>query len=1008
MKKKKTTTWRIIGGLGILLTFLILLTYMTLLIINAKPIQDRILALVSKQSGDIVKFQSINLSLFPLPRISIFNATVTIPGIVTGKIESIRIYPRLMSLLTGKVLISRIRIDSPGFIVELSEKQAKDNTTVSSNMLGEIETDLAPPIAFLQSIAPNLILQVKQGSLILRIDKRDLSTVHNITGRFGLIPNGLNISITGEAKRWGHVSASGQFIAGDNSVIFKELSVSASRSSVSGISARFRWETTPFVEIISGKGVIDLDYLFKRRLLFEGIRDSLQEVKELKGTIRFTEMNFAGPLLHSEEWQMKSMGEIDQVVVDSVRLPGPLNVSRGQFTATMNSASLNNVQASIIQSSVSDFSACFRWGSAPYLEILSGKAVIDLDNVFNRRSLIPSLQDSLRDVNVLRGKVRLKEMHFSGPLRHPDEWQLETAGELEKVVVDSSSLPGRLNVASGQFRTTTKVITLNNLQTTILGSSLTGTGEITGSFNNIRSAAMSIGGTIRPEAIQWASKTYRLSPEWTVRAPITLSRLDLTWQEGENFSVTGTGTIQQGPVISIDLHHDQNELVIRRFFIEDEDSHASLTLKDTKKELDITFSGTLNHNTLKRMFEQNSFHFGWIRGNLKAHLPLDHLRDFNSEGSLEVTGFVLPNYLNMPVKVDQVTLRTEQQTITIVSGNFSWGNIHLNLKGDIKAAPAAVHLNVDLFADGIKVETIKQALSSSNKEVAQGSKLAETGSRKFPVQGSIRLNFPYISYGNYTAKPFRATLLLDKENIKIVVEEAMLCGISIPGTVTSGNEKIYLDLKPAAVKQSLEPVLSCLTGSNTRITGLFDLNATIKAHGNSEDLVHSLEGKVKFKATEGKIYRYSLLAKIFSLLNITDILKGKLPDLEATGLEYKSITVNGDMQNGNLQLKEGSLNGPTVNMAGQGEINISDKKINLTVLVAPFKTVNDILSHIPIISNIAGRTLISVPVKVSGNLDNPTVIPLAPTAIGEEVLGIMKRTLGLPFKVLEPIISGKK
>jgi hypothetical protein len=362
-----------------------------------------------------------------------------------------------------------------------------------------------------------------------------------------------------------------------------------------------------------------------------------------------------------------------------------LNISHGHFTATMNSASLDNVQAFIIQSSISDFSAHFKWKTAPYLEILSGQGVIDLDNAFNRRSLIPSLQDSLRDINALKGKVRLTEINFSGFLLKPEGWQFESVGKLEKVVIDSSRLPGTLAIASSQFRATNKVIMLRNFRTTFLGSSLTGSGEITGTFNNVRSATMSLGGIVGPEAIRWVSRFYQLLPEWTVRGPIKLSQANLEWRESGSFSVAGTGTIKHGPTFSLDLHNDQNELVIRRFSIEDGESQASITAREVKKELNITFSGTLNSNTLKKMFEQNSFHFGWIRGNCKAHLPLDHLWDFNAEGSVEGTDIIIPSDQKKPVKVSYLSLKANNKTLSLLAGVLSWGEINFALKGDAKA-----------------------------------------------------------------------------------------------------------------------------------------------------------------------------------------------------------------------------------------------------------------------------------------------------------------------------------
>jgi hypothetical protein len=60
------------------------------------------------------------------------------------------------------------------------------------------------------------------------------------------------------------------------------------------------------------------------------------------------------------------------------------------------------------------------------------------------------------------------------------------------------------------------------------------------------------------------------------------------------------------------------------------------------------------------------------------------------------------------------------------------------------------------------------------------------------------------------------------------------------------------------------------------------------------------------------------------------------------------------------------------------------------------------------VRNILAETLITVLIKVTGNLSDPTVPPLSPKAIGEGVLGIMKRTLELPLKIIQPIIPGEK
>jgi hypothetical protein len=67
-----------------------------------------------------------------------------------------------------------------------------------------------------------------------------------------------------------------------------------------------------------------------------------------------------------------------------------------------------------------------------------------------------------------------------------------------------------------------------------------------------------------------------------------------------------------------------------------------------------------------------------------------------------------------------------------------------------------------------------------------------------------------------------------------------------------------------------------------------------------------------------------------------------------------------------------------MNVVSQGEINLVDNKINLAVLIFPFKTLDYIVCEIPRVSNVLAGTLITIPNNVTG-----TAIPLSPKAIGE-------------------------
>ncbi|HUL22815.1 MAG TPA: AsmA-like C-terminal domain-containing protein, partial [Thermodesulfobacteriota bacterium] len=139
-----------------------------------------------------------------------------------------------------------------------------------------------------------------------------------------------------------------------------------------------------------------------------------------------------------------------------------------------------------------------------------------------------------------------------------------------------------------------------------------------------------------------------------------------------------------------------------------------------------------------------------------------------------------------------------------------------------------------------------------------------------------------------------------------------------------------------------------------------------------------------------------------------EIYRGKLPDLKKEGVEYRLLKIKAAFRDGKLMIDEATLDGTALELAATGEIDLMNQEMNLIVLVAPLKTVDRIVKLIPLVNTILAGTLITIPVRVHGSLKDPKVTALSPSAIGDELLAMMKRTLGLPFKVIEPFMPRKK
>ena len=101
------------------------------------------------------------------------------------------------------------------------------------------------------------------------------------------------------------------------------------------------------------------------------------------------------------------------------------------------------------------------------------------------------------------------------------------------------------------------------------------------------------------------------------------------------------------------------------------------------------------------------------------------------------------------------------------------------------------------------------------------------------------------------------------------------------------------------------------------------------------------------------------------------------------------------------------MDAPSMGIAATGEVDFMNRTEDLTVLVSPFGTVDAVVRKIPILRYILAGTLVTIPVAVRGDLSDPKVTPLDPAAVGEELLGIVGRTLKVPFRVISPILPGE-
>jgi hypothetical protein len=184
------------------------------------------------------------------------------------------------------------------------------------------------------------------------------------------------------------------------------------------------------------------------------------------------------------------------------------------------------------------------------------------------------------------------------------------------------------------------------------------------------------------------------------------------------------------------------------------------------------------------------------------------------------------------------------------------------------------------------------------------------------------------------------------------------------------------------------------------VTASGDLTATGKT---AAELKASAAGMIKMSIKKGIIRKVNTLYKIFSVLNMSQLLKFKLPDLSADGMPYNSITATLLFKNGIMTSKDFYIDSEAINILAMGSMDIIREKIDLKVGLQPLQTLDKIVSRIPVVGWILtdeDRRFITVYFEVKGPVEDPAVRAIPARELSAEARDMFKRVFKLPGKLI--------
>ena len=682
------------------------------------------------------------------------------------------------------------------------------------------------------------------------------------------------------------------------------------------------------------------------------------------------------------------------------RIPHPVTITKGEFHYRPEGVDVKNLEGAIGRTVFGGLSARIAWGETPTLSISSGQGTVHVGETAAWLAAYPALT-AINTLQPAGNRIALSRIRFEGPLFNPAQWQFEVGGKISEPVSFLTPLfPEPLRISRGEFTATHSKLTLTRMEAAALDARLQGAGTWTGYLAGPARLDLKLGGTIGPDAGEWIIRQTAMPTSYHRRMPITISSLALLWEEKNRLDIAGLLSTETGLEVSINLHHAPDRLSAYNLAVRGKENQAEGGCTKDGEKLSLRFSGNLTQEMLHALPIKLPWISGATSGNFSTEIDLKNPGKFSATGTLQTEGIDLAT-AGLPLAIHQIDLKAATTVADIASARFSWAGTSFTAAGRVSQEGEKMVLDAALsseFLDRDRVTALIKALIPPDRP---------TPSFLF---GKVRITCDQFQLSPaVTFAPVEADLTLNGDHHELLIRKATACGISFPGKITVSPGQTRFDFQPEARGENLETAIACLRKGTTLMDGRFNLTGDIALlAGKETPAVDLLHGSATLSAEDGRIYRAVLLAKIFSILNITEIFSGRLPDLETSGFPYKTARFEGKFENGFFLVEKGVIDSQSMKLFFEGKLDLVHQTHQLTIVVAPFRTVDRIIAKVPLLKEVLSKGAVAYPVKVTGPWENPDVSLLSPTAVGSEVWGIVKRTLSLPATLLKKVIPKEK
>ena len=699
-------------------------------------------------------------------------------------------------------------------------------------------------------------------------------------------------------------------------------------------------------------------------------------------------------------------------------LPWPVSLHAAQASISPMHVSISGLQGTIGRSSVADLGATFALEPELRIESGSGHATLALEEIYPWLRSHAHSSELPRDVDSISGSLQITLNSLSGALSQPSSLAYDATMRPDKIGVDMRQLPGRLTITGGAVHIDPNAVKVDRVEAEMLDARGLVSGEISDYRGTGLQMRMNIADAVMGDkSAHWIRQRLGVPAQFEPRTPLHVAVQSATWSPNQGVDAQGSVTFEAGPELTADVRWEPGALDIRRLVIRDRANLATFGLRIKDHLLKARFSGSIFAQSIAAMFRRAGTYQGQATGDLDVTLDLERRGRSSAQGHLTAEALdideLLPTQVAAQARVNRLELSADGPGVWIHNAEVSWAHQLATISGRIARADKGLLVDLQLDSPGIQIGALLHRGATADQDGSGEEQSAGTHGAEFfprvwsvPITGQIQLRSTFVQFQRYRLAPVTAVLTLSEDQAELRLHETQLCGLSFPLTLQIVPEGFTASARIQARRQQLEQVARCLSDERLLLTGEFDARANLTAKGTFAESLNTLEGTVQLESRNGYVKKFALIGNILAMTHIVDSFDRGASERPAEGFPYRNLVLEGHFSQGRFVVEDLIFDSSAFGLAAVGSIGLADREAQLTVLVAPFSRLDNLVRKAPIIGYLVGGTLTSVPVDVRGDIRDPTVVPLDPRAIASGLTALYTRALKVPERMLAPLRPG--